>query len=104
MVYKGKGNLIIGKNPYESVKVTISDMELEEILLELSPMEKRCSICHGDLTKEVDTLFISPIEISEPPLQQLGLSTKIFLVHKKCLEEFTSNYLNLPEKTPKITE
>jgi len=102
MEYKGKGKLEVGKSLYESVTISISNMDLEDVALGLSPMEQRCSQCHNSLTNEDITLFIAHLKILENPSPKFHLPNNVFLIHKKCLEEFISGYLNSQDKTEQL--
>lgn len=96
MKIKGVANLTIPDALFEGVDVTLSNVSVSEVVFKLTPMENRC--CHCHTTFNVDDRSEEKVALcsltSVSPTAVTFNNANVFIVHKKCLEDFVITYLN----------
>lgn len=92
MIYKGDVVVKIPQNLYESISLTLNDSPIESLKLSLTNMEAKCNECHKPFNEGDEILTI--INSSMLDNNVVELSSDLFTLHKSCLEEFVSSYLN----------
>lgn len=100
MEVTGKASLKIMKNsPFDHVAVQLENLDLQQIKLQLTPMEARCNHCNVSFnaTKEDVPQKILVLTTAVPLGENAyELNKNMFFVHEACMEEFIPAFLNPP--------